>query len=57
MWLLLISALHVPCSSGGNEYDRHSGRALAFKEKVASSSPHVVGVTEDILATEEATVL
>ena len=52
---LIISALHRPRSSDGVEHDRHSGRALSFNKKVASSSPHTVDMTEDVLATEEAT--
>ena len=55
MRLLVISASHVSCSSVGVECSRRSGRVLTFNEKVASSSPHVVDVTEDVLATEEAT--
>ena len=39
------------------EHDRRVVRALAFNEKIASSSPHVVDMTEDVLATDDATVL
>ena len=42
---------------GGIEHYRHSERALAFNEKAASSSPHMVGMTEDVLVTKEATAL
>ena len=55
MRLLIISTLHRSFSSGGIEHDRHSGRALVFNENVASSSSHVVDMTEDMLATGEAT--
>ena len=57
MQLLITSASHGSCSLGGIEHDRHSGRVLTFIEKAASSSPHVVDVTEDVLATKEATAL
>ena len=55
--LFVISALYGSLSSGGVELDRRSERALAFNEKLATSSPHVVDVKEDILSIEEATAL
>ena len=57
MRLLIISTSHGSCNLSGIEHDRHSGRALAFNEKAASSSPHVADIKEDMLATKEATAL
>ena len=57
MRLLIISASHGSCSSGRFDYGRLSGRALASNEKVVSSCPHVVDMTEDVLATEKVTAL
>ena len=57
MRLLVIPTSHGSCSSGEIEHDRHSKILLAFNEKAKSSSPHVVDMTEDLLATKEEKVL
>ena len=46
MWLLFISASHGSFRSGKVDHSK----------KIESSIPHVVGLTEEILATDEATV-
>ena len=55
MRLLIISESHGSRSSSGVECVRLSGRVLTFNEKVESSSLHAIDMTEDVLATEEAT--
>ena len=50
MRLMIVSTSCGSCSSGGTEHDRHSGRALTFNKKSASSISYVVDMTEDILA-------
>ena len=52
MRLLIISASHGSCNSGGVDCSRRSGRTLTFNEKVASPSPRVVCMTEDVLDKE-----
>ena len=57
MRLLIISVSYGSYSSGGVDHNRHSIRALAFNEKLTSSSSHMVDMTEDVSAAEEATAL
>ena len=51
MQLLIISVSCGSCSSGGVDCSMRSRIASTFKE-VESSSPHVVCVTEDVIAKE-----